>query len=68
MATPWVEESKTGCTSISGTTVKLFTYPELVYNKHAYTAKNYLVKMTVSAWLLQFQGSLNQWVVWLKKF
>ena len=25
--------------------------------------KKYLVKMTISAWLLQFQGSLNTWVV-----
>ena len=24
--------------------------------------KKYLVKMTTSAWLLQFQGSLNRWV------
>ena len=47
MATPWVEGSKTGCTSISGTTVELFTYTELVY-KHAYTAKNYLVNSEVS--------------------
>ena len=30
--------------------------------------KTYLVEMTTSAWLLEFQGSLNRWVVWLKKF
>jgi len=30
------------------------------------TRKKYLVKMTTSAWLLQFQGSLNRWVVWFK--
>ena len=30
--------------------------------------KKYLVKMTTSAWLLQFQGSLNRFVVGLKKF
>ena len=32
--------------------------------------KKYLVKMTTSAWLLQFQGSLNsnRWVAWLKEF
>ena len=30
--------------------------------------KKYLIKMTTSAWLLQFQGSLNKSIVWLKKF
>ena len=25
--------------------------------------KKYLVKMTISEWLLQFQGSLNRWVI-----
>ena len=30
--------------------------------------KKYLFKMTTSAWLLQFQGSLNIWMVWLKEF
>ena len=28
--------------------------------------KKYLVKMNTSAWLLQFQGSLNSLVVWLR--
>ena len=30
--------------------------------------KKYLVKMTTSEWLLQFQGSLNRWVIWLQEF
>ena len=30
--------------------------------------KKYLVKMTTIAWLLQFQSSINRWIVWLKEF
>ena len=38
-------------------------YTRVVVNDegYIYTAKNsYLIKMTTSAWLLQFQGSLNK--------
>ena len=31
--------------------------------EHTALQKKYLVKMTTSEWLLQFQGSLNRWVI-----
>ena len=40
----------------------------LCERKSAVHCKKYLVKMTISEWLLQFQGSLNRWVIWLQEF
>ena len=46
---------------------KFFTFPKetfmVWFEIDIYHCKRYLVKMNTSAWLLQFQGSLNSLVV-----
>ena len=63
------------CLTLGGSNFATFfimSHPHILHtkrrNKRKYKnghphCKKYLVKMTTSAWLLQFQGSLNRWIV-----
>ena len=62
------KESANESTLVIGDLTKSpFPHLDPVYKEMGVTAKTTWLKC-MTTWLLQFQGSLNRWAVWSKKF